>query len=90
MAKSGQKKAFEEETVRDDLPQKELTLSYRPDIDLSSTIQAEAYNTGAFPNSAFWNDLSSNATMMSLSCQSLETFISPIILSFLNFFTFKP
>lgn len=58
MAKSGQKKAFVEETVQNDLPEKELTLSQRPDYDLASTIQAEAYNTGAFPNSSFWNDLS--------------------------------
>lgn len=57
MAKSGEKRAFEDETVVDTLPKEELTVNDRAAINMGSTIQAQSNNYGIYPSPEFWNDL---------------------------------
>lgn len=57
MAKSGQKKAFQEETVQDTLPREELAVHDIADIDYGSTIQGAYNKSSIFFNPQVWSDM---------------------------------
>ena len=57
MAKSGQRRAYVDETVQDTLPTEELRVYDRPDIDLDSSIDAAYARNGIYFNPQFFRDL---------------------------------